>query len=127
MGYCKNILFVVPASANLVDFLSRQPFDYLFSVVNSTVLSSQVLALPRRHHHQLSRFSCPVIFGVYATSWAIMNQETEHAITWHVMTEEIDAGDILKQHVVPIAAQDTALSLNAKCYHAARPGLYRTS
>ncbi len=115
----QNIPFLAPTPANLVDFLRRQPFDYLFSVVNSTVLPAEVLTLPRRYAVNYHDAPLPRYAGTYATSWAIMNQETDHAITWHVMTEQIDAGDILKHYPVPVAPQDTALTLNAKCYHAA--------
>ena len=32
------------------------------------------------------------------------------------MTEQVDAGDILKQKTFPIADEETALTLNTKCY-----------
>lgn len=115
----KNIPYLAPTRANLASFLGQQPFDYLFSVVNSTVLPVEVLTLPRHYAINYHDSPLPRYAGSHATSWALMNQETEHAITWHVMTEEIDAGDILKQHPIQLTAQETALTLNAKCYHAA--------
>ena len=35
------------------------------------------------------------------------------------MEEGIDTGDILKQYQIPIAADETAFALNAKCYEMA--------
>src|SRR5947208_2393741 len=34
--------------ADLLAFCSRQPFDYLFSIMNGRLLPPEVLALPRR-------------------------------------------------------------------------------
>lgn len=94
-------------------------FDYLFSVINQAVLTPDVLRLPRRlainyHDSPLPRYA-----GVHATSWAILGGEKSHAITWHVMSEGIDTGDILKQVTLPITTDETALTLNMKCYEAA--------
>jgi len=109
----------VEASANLAELLSRQPFDYLFSIVNEHILREDVLKLPRKvainyHDSLLPRYA-----GTHATSWALMNGETVHGVTWHLMTNVVDAGDVLKQECVEIAEDDTALTLNMKCYEAA--------
>ncbi|WP_274519224.1 formyltransferase family protein [Legionella worsleiensis] len=58
----------------------------------------------------------PQYAGVHALSWAILNNEPEHGVTWHVMNERIDEGNILKQARFPIDVQETALSLSLKCY-----------
>ncbi len=99
--------------------LQQQPFDYLFSIVNPFVLSSEVLSLPKNCAINYHDAPLPKYAGVHATSWAIINQEQMHGVTWHIMSPQIDAGDILVQHMVPIAADDTAQTLNAKCYEAA--------
>jgi len=104
---------------NLRAFLSQQPFDYLFSIVNEYILPKEILELPRTcainyHDSLLPRYA-----GTHATSWALMHRETTHGVTWHVMNDLVDAGDILKQRRVEIAEGETALTLNAKCYEAA--------
>jgi hypothetical protein len=48
-----------------------------------------------------------------------MAREREYAITWHRMTARADAGEILLQVPVPVAADETAFSLNGKCHQAA--------
>jgi amino acid adenylation domain-containing protein len=105
--------------ASLSEQLSRQPFDYLFSIVNERILRKDVLRLPRKlainyHDSLLPRYA-----GTHATSWALINSEHSHGITWHVITNVVDAGDILKQQHVQIAGHDTAFALNTKCYEAA--------
>lgn len=51
-------------------------------------------------------------------AWAIINGERAHGVTWHLMAERVDAGDILVQHGFPVEAIETTATLNAKCYDA---------
>ena len=101
------------------ELLLKTPFDYLFSIVNQNILSPALLKQPNHLAINYHDALLPRYAGVNATSWAILNQEKQHGITWHVMTEQVDAGDILKQAMVPIEDNETALSLNVKCYQAA--------
>ncbi|WP_232220715.1 formyltransferase family protein [Legionella tunisiensis] len=96
-----------------------EKFDFLFSIVNGEILSKEILALPRNYAINYHNSSLPKYAGLYATTWAILNGETQHAISWHIMDERIDAGNILKQPTIPIDDFDTALSLNLKCYEKA--------
>lgn len=100
-------------------FMAVIPFDYLFSVVNPLILSEAILALPRKGAINFHDGPLPRYAGVHATSWAIINQEPTHAVTWHWMTRRVDEGDILQQPRIDIDADDTALTLNAKCYELA--------
>ncbi|HAT9729820.1 TPA: amino acid adenylation domain-containing protein [Legionella pneumophila subsp. pneumophila] len=93
-----------------------EEFDFLFSIVNSEIIPQKILRLPRYYAINYHNSPLPKYAGLYATSWAILNGETQHGISWHIMNEVIDAGDILKQPTFPINAQDTAFSLNLKCY-----------
>jgi amino acid adenylation domain-containing protein len=104
---------------DIIHILSKHTFDYLFSIVNSVVLHDDILSLPNKaainwHDGPLPRYA-----GMYATSWAIINQEKEHAVTWHIMEEGVDQGDILKQPPIHINNDDTAFTLNARCYESA--------
>jgi methionyl-tRNA formyltransferase len=106
-------------SDDIVAFAREHAFDYLFSIVNYAVLPGEVLRSARvaainYHDGPLPRYA-----GVYATTWAILGDESVHGVTWHLMVEEVDAGDILRQEAVPIAASDTAATLNVKCFFAA--------
>ncbi len=98
---------------------SAAPFDFLFSIVNDTILRADVLGLAQRGAINYHDAPLPRYAGTYSTSWALMNGETSHGISWHLITDEIDGGDILKQKTVAIGETDTALTLNAKCYEAA--------
>ncbi len=114
----ENGISVLVPGANLAEQI-EEPFDYLFSIVNEHILREDVLRLARKlainyHDSPLPRYA-----GIHATSWALMNGETSHGISWHVITDVVDAGDILNQRSVEITANDTALTLNTKCYEAA--------
>ena len=107
------------AKQDLVAIMRQQPFDYLFSIVNSDVLPSEVLTLPKKYAINYHDAFLPKYAGVYSTSWAIINREKTHGITWHLMAEEVDTGDILKQYPVDIEPEDTALTLNVRCFETA--------
>lgn len=100
------------SSLDLVDW---QEFDYLFSVINPILLPNEILKRPKKIAINYHDSPLPKYAGVHATSWAIINDEKEHGITWHIMSDEIDAGDIVKQKLIKISSDETALSLNLKC------------
>jgi amino acid adenylation domain-containing protein len=105
-------------SQELLQLLETVKCDYLFSVVNHTILSSDIINLVGKainYHDAL----LPSYAGLNASAWAIINGETQHGITWHEMSTEIDTGNILKQVKIDLEASETALTLNAKCYQAA--------
>lgn len=99
--------------------LSQQPFDYLFSIVNPTILSNRILALPTQCAINYHDAPLPRYAGVHATTWALLNREKEHGVTWHVMAEKVDAGNILQQSLFPVEQNETAFTLNIKCYETA--------
>lgn len=110
---------VVDPSNDFCATLTQTPYDFLFSIVNERILPPAITASPRRLAINYHDAPLPRYAGMHATSWALMNRETVHAISWHVASEVVDAGDVLIGRSVPIELDDTALSLNAKCYEAA--------
>ncbi len=103
----------------LLEATDASSFDLLWSIDNPWILPAPVLARPKTlainyHDGPLPRYA-----GVHATSWAILARERWHAITWHVMDETIDGGDILVQVPLPIAPDATARSLDLACWQAA--------
>ena len=102
-----------------VTLLEGRSFDYLFSIMNDLILPSHVLDLARRYAINFHDAPLPRYAGMYATTWAIKNREATHGVTWHLMAERIDAGDILRQRLVDVAPDDTTVTLGATCYEAA--------
>jgi natural product biosynthesis luciferase-like monooxygenase protein len=93
-------------------------FDYLFSVANLHVLSPELIARARQLAINFHDALLPRYAGLNASAWALIAQETRHGVTWHEMTHDIDAGRIVRQLSFDISADETALSLNARCYEA---------
>ena len=101
------------------DFLSvlkSEPFDLFFSIDNLWKVPREVLTLARKFAVNFHDAPLPKYAGVNATNWAIINRERTHGVTWHVMTERIDAGDVLKMATFPVGDRETVMTLNAQCY-----------
>lgn len=89
--------------------------NFLFSIVNGRIINPDLIALPSEFSINFHNAPLPKYAGVHATSWAILNKENQHGSTWHILEEDIDTGDILKQEIFDIDEYDTGFSLNIKC------------
>jgi natural product biosynthesis luciferase-like monooxygenase protein len=111
----------IPCVARQDDLLSSvdgRPVDYLFSIANFSVVPARILALPRLGAINFHDGPLPRYAGLHATTWALLNRERSHGVTWHEMKEAVDAGAILKQVVFALAPDETAFTLNRKCFKA---------
>ena len=111
----KNNVYWLKSMLDAENKLTYKKFDYLFSIVNSQIISplllNNVSKIAINYHHS----PLPQYAGVNATSWAIINNEEKHGVTWHAVNEIIDSGHIIKQAFFDIEKQETAFSLNLKC------------
>ncbi len=117
-----NLPFYDLDQTNISETLEQYEFDYLFSIINGKIIRQNVLDMPRKFAINYHDAPLPRYAGMYATSWALINQEKIHAVSWHVMTAEVDAGDILVQKKVVIKPEDNVDLLDAKCFQAAIEG-----
>ena len=102
-----------------LDFIKKNEIDVLFSIYNDHILPSDLIEAPRKYSINYHDGPLPRYAGPNAGAWALLNGETRHGITWHLMTREADAGDILASREVEVEPRDTAFTLNARCYEAA--------
>jgi polyketide synthase PksN len=102
----------------LAEVLAAEPFDYLFSVVNMRLLSPEVLALARRLAVNFHDALLPRDAGVHAAAWAVAAGARRHGVTWHVMTADADAGDILAQREFSLKVAATSHVVNLECWRA---------
>ena len=114
-----------PYHEGLAGRLGPGATDYLFSIGNLRVLGDDWLALARRMTINFHDALLPAYRGLHATSWALMHQEAEHGVTWHVAVSQVDAGDVLEQERFAVDPDETAFTLNAKCFEAGRRGFRR--
>lgn len=94
-------------------------FDWLLSIANLQIISDDILTLPAKGAVNFHDGPLPQYAGLNTPVWALLNGETRYGITWHLIESGIDTGDILARPEFDIAEDETALSLNSKCYAAA--------
>ena len=104
-------------SKDLVD-AGLGPVDYLFSITNLAVLPADVLGIASRAAINFHDGPLPAYAGLNTPSWALLAGEPEHGVTWHLMTDDVDCGDILASETIAIEDGETSLSLNTKCFEA---------
>lgn len=96
--------------------------DIIFSIVNSYILTPDLLKMARLGVFNYHDSILPHYAGLNAAIWALVHNEHKHGITWHLVNEHIDQGDIVNQRIVPIQNNETALTLNLRCYEEAIHG-----
>ena len=111
-------LAVYPVTA-LDAVTQAEAFDWLLAVTHLAVIPTPILARAARGAVNFHDGPLPRYGGLQAAAWALYNGETNHGITWHHMSAEVDGGGILLQRAFPIDETDSALTLNAKCWAAA--------
>ncbi len=88
--------------------------DYIFIIGWSQLVGSELLSLPRRSCIGFHFAKLPRNRGRGAIPWVILNQETETAVTLMHLDEGMDSGDIVIQHDIPIASDETSQQLYEK-------------
>ena len=73
-----------------------------------------MIALPTRAAINFHDGPLPEYAGLNTPVWALLNGETQHGVTWHLMTREVDRGDILAQRRFDLTDSETALTLNTR-------------
>lgn len=112
----ENYLQVFTDFISFEEATQTNAFDYLFSISNKNILPNAVIKAPKCLAINYHNAPLPKYAGTYATLWAILNYETQHGVTWHTMSEQVDNGNIVEQLMFPIAPEETMLSLNLKCH-----------
>ncbi len=114
---------LIPADVNapeVVERIAALAPDFVFSFYFRQVLQPALLAIPRRGALNLHGSLLPRYRGRCPVNWVLVHGETETGVTLHYMEPTPDTGDVVAQRRVPIADDDTALTLNRKLGDAAR-------
>ncbi len=93
--------------------------DWVLSVANLSLVPEAVLGQARQGGVNFHDGPLPGYAGLNAPVWALLNGERSHGVTWHLMTPGIDEGEVLARRSFEIEAEDTAFTLNARCFAAA--------
>ena len=112
-------LRVIAPGAGLVERAAGLAVDWVLSVANLSLVPDAVMSLARQGGVNFHDGPLPGYAGLNAPVWALLNGETTHAITWHLMTAGIDEGEVLASRSFEIEADDSAFTLNTRCFAAA--------
>jgi methionyl-tRNA formyltransferase len=94
--------------------------DFLFSFYFREMIQARFLELPRLGAYNLHGSLLPRYRGRAPINWVLLRGETQTGLSLHAMTPKPDDGDILGQTALPIAWDETALSLTLRAAGAGR-------
>lgn len=98
--------------------LAELQYDWLFSIANLRMLAPAVWRHARVGALNFHDGLLPQMAGLNTPAWAILSGHQTHGVTWHMITDGIDEGDILAQQQIEIGPDEVSLTLNAKCLEA---------
>lgn len=114
----KHGIPVVGWSDSLTAELGGLAFDWLFSAANLRIIPDAVWQQAKRGAVNFHDGPLPRYAGLNAPAWAIIEGQTRHGVAWHSIATEIDTGQIYASQQFDIATDETALTLNSKCFEA---------
>lgn len=103
-----------PRKPEIDGFLKEKSCDVMVSVNYLFIIDEKVIKLAKRLCFNVHGSLLPKYRGRTPHVWAIINNERETGITAHVIDEDCDTGDVLKQIKVKIDQEDTGASILEK-------------
>ncbi len=94
--------------------------DFLFSFYFREMIQARFLEIPSLGAYNLHGSLLPAYRGRAPINWVLARGEEETGVTLHAMTPRPDDGDIVGQARLPIAWDETALSLTLRAAEAGR-------
>jgi natural product biosynthesis luciferase-like monooxygenase protein len=86
--------------------------EHLFAITHLHLLPAEVLAAPSGLAINFHDGPLPQYAGLNTPVWGLLHGQPEWAVTWHLLADGVDTGHVLVRRTFPIAARETALSLN---------------
>ena len=102
-----------PSSRKMMEGI--QP-DLIISIYFDQWVSSEVLKIPRLGCINLHHAYLPEFAGPFPNFWALLMKRGRVGVTVHYMNEDLDAGDIIAQEEIKVAAADTVMSLDIQAH-----------
>lgn len=92
-------------------------FDFLFCLDGAPTAYAGLISAARKGAFRFHNSPVPPYTACQAPSWALINGQTRHGVTWHDLKGG-PTGAAMLQRCFDITREDTAGSLHAKCYEA---------
>lgn len=104
--------------------------DYVLNIAQLRLLEPELLAAARLACINFHDGALPRYAGLHAPHWTLLHGESESAVCWHEMRgaqsgPAFDAGGIYAEQRIKLAPDETAWSLHAKGFEAARQSFQR--
>jgi methionyl-tRNA formyltransferase len=107
---CENI-----NQSHVVSWIADFQPDLILSVNNFDIIRSEILSIPKDGIINFHNGPLPAYRGLNIPSWAIINGEEQHGVTWHFVDQGVDSGPIAAQAYFRLSQRETAISLIFKC------------
>lgn len=114
-----NQVCVINSDSDYYEILKTLTFDYLICIINENKVDQKTIQLANTCCINYHDSILPNYAGSHATGWALVNGEKKHGVTWHIMNDKIDNGDIILNSEFEISEYDDSFSLNLKCFEEA--------
>lgn len=89
--------------------------DVILNVNNFDLIKPRLLRLPKDGIINFHNGPVPSYRGVNIPSWVIINGESRHAVTWHLVDEGVDTGPVVSESWFDLSDSETAISLIFRC------------
>lgn len=99
---------------DLLEKLAGYAADLFVVIAYGRILPAEVLSLPKVFAVNVHGSLLPKYRGAAPINWAIINGETQTGVSIIKLNDVMDAGEVITQSVLPIAPEDTALTLRSK-------------
>jgi len=106
-------------SPTFVEYVKRLNVDLIVVYFFPQILKTAILQTPRLGILNCHPSLLPGYGGPHPAFWMIKNGESVAGVTVHVMTEQVDAGDIVAQQELIIGENENAGQLTQRQHHAA--------
>ena len=103
---------------SLPEQLADISYDWLFSAANLRMLPDEAWRKARQGAANFHDGPLPRFAGLNTPSWAIIENAPQYGVTWHALSSGVDEGGIYAQQLFEVSPDETALTLNTKCFEA---------
>lgn len=108
----ENLVYRCAGKAEIMrELLETDKKTLVFSIMNTYLFPQEVIENPALCIINLHHALLPKHPGRNAEVWALFEGDDVTGITWHMIVEKVDAGEIISQQQVKITEQMTSLSL----------------
>lgn len=101
-------------SDSSIELIKSLAPDVIFISTFSQIISKEVYYIPKKATINIHASLLPKNRGPAPVFWALLNGDKETGITFHLVNENVDKGDIIAQRSLKISNNDTIDSLELK-------------